>query len=164
MSVRWGSQAKLARELNVSPQRLCLVLREYKGKRNKKRELNLDEAAKWYEERSQQSRRKRKADEQLDPRMLNKTPSYLESQAKKEAAIARIKEMEADEKAEKLFDLQAGIKIVSQLATAVKEALVSMDERLPSKLATLNDKRKIKQLLKEEHAKSLKSLEDITFK
>jgi len=162
----WASYSDVARELGFSRQWVHAKLLKSPIKKNKSGKIRKVEAIEFI----QQSTDVRKGPQGKSEKIVasstvnGKTPSIFDSQAKKEAAIASLKELELAQKRGELFDLEQGIKVVCKLAASIKDALQSMDERLPAKLSNLKEKRQIKALLKEEHAKALKSLTTIKFK
>lgn len=164
----WGTYSEVAKEMGFTRQWVHAKLMHSPVKRNKKGLIQKDEAIKFIKENTMvqkgpQQKALHHGGDGNGTSRNGSTPNYHESNARKEAALAELKEMEVAQKKGQLFDLQEGIKIVSKLAASVKDALASMDERLPAKLATMKEKRDIKAILKAEHAKALKTLEKVTF-
>lgn len=173
MKREWVFINHLAKEQGISNQRFYRVLKGAPLKRNKKGQVDRKEAMVYYEEHTQQARRKRPpvaqteatehteaGDEPDKARPL----TYLEAQARKEAAVAALKELDLQEREGKLFPIEAGVRLITMLGLEIKGHLEAMDNRLPTRLAAETDWRKIKALLKKEHAAILGMFAKMKFK
>ena len=165
----WVSYGKLGEALHVSRPRISVKMKDYPGRRNKKGEVRLKDAIAYYESTTQQARRKRpKKVELMDPESaapenLEDPPDYQISQARKEAALARLKEMEADQKEGELFQVREGVKLMVSLAKQLTERLRAMEQRVASKLVPLTNVTEIRATLKKEHDKVLEVCKGIRF-
>jgi hypothetical protein len=91
------------------------------------------------------------------------SPSFLAAQAKKEAAMAGIKELELGLKKGQLFPMEDGIRLVTLWGLEVRAHLDAMVDRLPKRLAAEKDWRKIKAILKKEHAAVVAKFDKMKF-
>lgn len=169
MKREWVFINHLAQEQGISNQRFYKVLKGAPLKRNKKGQVDRKEAMVYYEEHTQQARRKRPPVDpdqpEADEAKTKTGPlTYLEAQARKEAAVAALKELELKEREGKLFPLDAGVRLVTLLGLEIKGGLEAMDNRLPTRLAAETDWRKIKAILKKAHTEVLAKFGKMKFK
>lgn len=172
MKREWVFINHLAKEQGLSHQRFYRVLKDAPLKRNKKGQVDRKEAMVYYEEHTQQARRRRppetpadctdSTDQGEEPDKARPL-TYLEAQARKEAAVAALKELDLQEREGKLFPVEAGVRLITMLGLEIKGHLEAMDNRLPTRLAAETDWRKIKTLLKKEHAAILGMFERMKF-
>jgi hypothetical protein len=90
-------------------------------------------------------------------------PSFLEAQARKEAAMAALKELELGQKRRQLFPMEDGVRLVTLWGLEIRGHLDAMDDRLPKRLAAETDWRKIKALLKKGHAEVVAKFSKMKF-
>ena len=91
----------------------------------------------------------------------NGIPEIHQSQARKEAAMADLKELEAAEKRGKLIEKAKVIKTVFQCGRQVRDIFRAIPRRVSGVLATETDQRAIQTLLEEEIEKGLQVFEEV---
>ncbi len=97
------------------------------------------------------------------PLELEKHPKFQEAQARKEAALAALKELELAQKKGQLFPMDEGVRLATMWGLEVRGHLDAMDDRLPKRLAAETDWRKIKAILKKGHAEVIAKFDKMKF-
>lgn len=86
--------------------------------------------------------------------------TITESRRRKEQALARLREMEADEKAGKLIDAEGVKDAWTKITGAIKAAVLRMPDKLARQLAAAADAREVRVLLAAECETILRGLSD----
>ena len=146
---RWGTKTQLAVERGVTRQRVQIQLRDWKGKPNKQGKIDLDKAGNFIDEHFDQTKKPRE-----------KTPKFLDSQAKKEAAVAELKQLEVDQKKGELVSVQECRNLFFKIGRQVRDAILAQENRMPGVLEG-KDRRSIKTLLHKENVKVLHVFDEL---
>jgi len=96
-----------------------------------------------------------------DSSSVNGIPDLRESQARKEAAIARIKELEAKEREGSVIDKAAAEKAFFKIGRQVRDILLAIPARLSGPLAVETDQRRIREVLEAEIMKGLREFQEM---
>lgn len=126
--------------------------------------IDLDEAKAWWITHIQGKHAPYKYQENVkgaDPSGHNGIPAIHHSQARKEAAMAELRELEAAEKRGELLDRQKAMKTIFQFARQARDRFMSIPKRVSGTIAMESDQRAIQQLLEQEIEKGLRGLEHV---
>ncbi len=160
--------AEVGRQLGVSRQRVSMKLRHAPIQRREDGTIDMEQAKAFIISTTDSRKNSRpngikQAQQTIGNDAQSSLPALCESQARKEAALARLKELELGEKSAKLLNIDKGMRMVVKLANSFMQQLQSIEERLPVKIAAETDARVIRRLLKAEHAKAVALLRNGRF-
>ena len=114
-----------------------------------------------YQLRDQGQNKRSEAPHRLPLGSNEPIPSTADSISRKEAAVARIKELEAQEKEGELINKQVVIKTVFQVGRQARDIFLAIPRRVSGTLAMETDQRLIQQMLEEEIERGLTMFEKL---
>ncbi len=174
------TQAEFARRVGCSKQNISKLVRAGKISRNKNGKLNFLQALAEYDANTDDSHHEKLKRTGKSPAVGSTDPDqagngsapppdapvsdYKLHRAKREAANAQLQQLKADELAGKLIAADQVERDAYNLARGLRDAILSVPDRVAAILAAEQDARRVSEILHEEIEKALNGLIDAASK